>query len=222
MTRQLKIMALALSALLLFAPIAPAGGGGVGHGGGGGGFHGGGGGGFHGGGVGGGGFHGGGGGGFHGGGAVGSGSHGGGARGGGFHGGGAVGNGFRDGGFRGGGFHDRGFDRDRFRDRDFFFGDDYFYGSAFFGPWWLGYDSYGFYDPYGYGPSDATGQIKIEKSAKDTQVYVDGGYAGTVKELGKFPLSVGAHDLELRSPDGRSFYKAQLDVIAGKTLQIKP
>jgi hypothetical protein len=103
-----------------------------------------------------------------------------------------------------------------------------FYGPSFYGGWygpgWYGPGSYGlgWYEPYGYVPANAAGKVKIETKAKDAEVYVDGGYAGTVKQLGTFPLKAGAHDVELRDPHGQSFYQQQIDVIAGKTVDIRP
>ncbi len=80
----------------------------------------------------------------------------------------------------------------------------------------------GWYEPYGYVPSANAGKVKIETKAKESQVYVDGGYAGTVKQLGTFPLKTGAHDIELRHPDGQSFFQDRVTVIAGKTAEINP
>jgi len=101
-----------------------------------------------------------------------------------------------------------------------------FYGPAFYGPGWYGPGYYG--GPYGYGygygyrPSQPTGSIKFETKMKNASVYVDGGYAGTVDQLKTFKLHAGTHDVELRSPDGHTFYQQKLDVVAGKTLKIAP
>ena len=71
-------------------------------------------------------------------------------------------------------------------------------------------------------PRATAGKVKVDTKAKDAEVYVDGGYAGRVKDLGTFPLKAGAHDIELRDPNGQSFYQQHIDVIAGKTINIKP
>src|ERR1700733_4678794 len=96
-----------------------------------------------------------------------------------------------------------------------------FYGPGYgwYGPGWYGYGGYGvgWYEPYGYVPGNAAGHVKIETKAKESQVYVDGGYAGTVKQLGTFPLKVGAHDAELGQPNGQQFYKQRGEVSTGKT-----
>jgi len=106
-----------------------------------------------------------------------------------------------------------------------FYGPSFYYG---YGPGWYGpgygwgYEGLGWYEPYGYIPGNAAGRVKIDTKAKDSQVYVDGGYAGTVKQLGTFPLKSGTHEVELRQPNGQTFYKQSVNVIAGKTVDIKP
>ena len=105
-----------------------------------------------------------------------------------------------------------------------------FYAGGFYGPGWYpgwygpGYYSLGWYEPYGYVPGPVAGKVKFDtkmKEMKDAQVYVDGAYAGTVSQLGSFPLKAGAHDVELRDAGGHSVYREHIDVIAGKTLKIK-
>jgi hypothetical protein len=112
----------------------------------------------------------------------------------------------------------------------FAYGPSFYYGPGWYGPGW-GWYGYGYgpgwygpgwYEPYGYVPTAIAGKVKVDIKAKDTEVFVDGGYAGTVKELRTFPLKAGAHDIELRHPNGQSFYQGHIDVIAGKTIDIKP
>src|SRR5579862_7352034 len=99
-----------------------------------------------------------------------------------------------------------------------------FYGPGYgwYGPGWYGWGGYGlgWYEPYGYVPGNAAGHVKVDTKAKESQIYVDGGYAGTVKQLGTFPLKAGAHDIELRHPDGTSFFQDHITVIRGKTAVI--
>jgi hypothetical protein len=108
-----------------------------------------------------------------------------------------------------------------------------FYGPGFysgFGPGWgwygpgygYGYYGLGWYEPYGYVAANAAGKVKIDTKAKDSLVYVDSGFSGTVKQLGTFPLKAGTHDVDLRLPNGQSFYRQTVDVIAGRTVDIKP
>jgi PEGA domain len=97
-----------------------------------------------------------------------------------------------------------------------FYGGPAFYGPAFgwYGPGWYG--------PYGYAAVPNTGSVKIETNAKSASVYVDGGFAGTVGDLKTFHLKPGSHDIELKAPDGSSFYQERIDVVAGKTLKLTP
>jgi hypothetical protein len=100
-----------------------------------------------------------------------------------------------------------------------FYGPGWWYGPGWYGPGWYGL---GWYEPYGYIPANAAGKVKLDTKAKDAEVYVDGGFAGTVKQLGTFPLKSGTHDIELRQPDGQSIFTQHVDVIAGKTVHVKP
>jgi hypothetical protein len=97
-----------------------------------------------------------------------------------------------------------------------------FYGPAFYGWYGVGFYGLGWYEPYGFVPGPVAGKVKIDAAPKDTQVYVDSGYAGTVSQLGTFPLKAGTHDIELRGPDGQTLYQEHIEVIAGKTITLKP
>ena len=96
-----------------------------------------------------------------------------------------------------------------------YFGPGFYYGPAYgwYGPAW---------GPYGYVAAPPAGSVKFEHTMKDTSVFVDGGFAGTVGQLGTFKMHPGTHNLELRAPDGHTFYQERVDVIAGKTLKITP
>jgi hypothetical protein len=98
------------------------------------------------------------------------------------------------------------------------FGGGAFFGPGFYGPGWYGL---GWYEPYGYVPANAAGMVKFDTKNKDAEVYVDGGYAGTVKQLGTFPLKAGTHDIELRQPDGQSLYTQHVNVVPAKTIKLK-
>jgi hypothetical protein len=109
------------------------------------------------------------------------------------------------------------------------YGPRVFIGPGFYGPaWWGGpYWGWGFYgpgwyEPYGFIPGPNAGKVKVETKAKNDQVYVDGGYAGTVKQLGSFPLKAGTHNIQVKSPDGTtSLYQEEVSVVAGKTVDIR-
>jgi hypothetical protein len=91
-----------------------------------------------------------------------------------------------------------------------------FYGPAFYGP---GY--YGWYGPgYAVEGSPYLGKVKFDTKMKDATVYVDNAYAGTVRQLGTFPLRPGAHNIELRDPSGQVIFQDKVDILAGKTLKL--
>lgn len=99
-------------------------------------------------------------------------------------------------------------------------------GYGFYGPRYYGWYGPGWYGPYGpyYGPYaySNTGQVKIETHAKGDSIFVDGGYAGVTGKLKKFPLRPGTHNIELRDRDGRTYYQERVEVIRGRTVEIRP
>jgi PEGA domain-containing protein len=111
------------------------------------------------------------------------------------------------------------------------FGGPGFYGGGFYGP----YSYYGpYYGPYygwgygggygygSYGRSSDMGKVKIKTDLKDASVYVDGGYAGQTNKLKDFPLKTGSHDIELRDHNGNVFHHERIQVLAGRTIEIRP
>ena len=94
-----------------------------------------------------------------------------------------------------------------------------FYGPGFYGPGYFGWYGPG-YGPYYYEQSPYLGKVKFDTKMKDALIYVDNGYAGTVRQLGTFPLRPGAHNLELRDPSGQVIFQQKIDVLAGKTLKL--
>ena len=105
-----------------------------------------------------------------------------------------------------------------------FHGPAFYFGPGFYAPGWYGVGAYGlgWYEPYGFVPRPNAGKVKFDTKMKDPQVYVDGGYAGKVAQVGTFPLRAGTHDIELRAADGQTLYQEHVDVIAGKTITLKP
>ena len=105
-----------------------------------------------------------------------------------------------------------------------FYGPAFYFGPGFYAPGWYGVGAYGlgWYEPYGFVPGPNAGKVKLDTKMKDAQVYVDGGYAGKVAQLGTFPLRPGTHDIELRAADGQTLFQEHVDVIAGKTVTLKP
>ncbi|HET7840777.1 MAG TPA: PEGA domain-containing protein [Terriglobia bacterium] len=94
------------------------------------------------------------------------------------------------------------------------------YGPAYY-PWW---GPWGYY-PYGpgyYYRGPVEGRVKIETKLKGDSIYVDGGYAGVTGKLKKFSLKPGTHTIELRDQKGHQYYSERINVIAGRTLKIRP
>jgi len=103
-----------------------------------------------------------------------------------------------------------------------YFGGGYMGGG--FGPGFYpgGYYGYGPYYGSRYYPVSPVGEVQILTKQKGNQIFVDGGLAGRTGELKKFPLRTGMHTIEFRDAKGQSYYKEQIDVLAGKKLKIQP
>lgn len=78
--------------------------------------------------------------------------------------------------------------------------------------------------PYAYAPdymAQNFGYVKIKTESKDASVYVDGGFADKIDKAKKFALRPGNHDIELRDSDGRTLFKERVQVLVGKTTELK-
>ncbi|HET8550804.1 MAG TPA: hypothetical protein VFL57_22505, partial [Bryobacteraceae bacterium] len=94
-----------------------------------------------------------------------------------------------------------------------------FYGPPYWGPVWYGaaYNPWGFgpgwgwYDPFwysplavhpgywtGFGRGEGMGEVKLDTEARAASVYIDGAYAGPVKDRRSMWLRPGTYDLQLR------------------------
>ena len=86
---------------------------------------------------------------------------------------------------------------------------------------------YGFYGPVPYwGPGYYTaysnsGTVKIDSKAKDAEVFVNGSYAGLVKDNHTMHLRQGNYTIEVRHA-GETTFSENVYVTAGKTLHIAP
>jgi hypothetical protein len=80
---------------------------------------------------------------------------------------------------------------------------------------------YSNYPNYRYPPRTRMGTVKIDTKIKNGSVYVDGGLAGATRKLKKFSITAGNHDIELRDSAGHTALKERVQVIAGKTVEIK-
>ena len=85
--------------------------------------------------------------------------------------------------------------------------------------WGYGWGSWlhpGYYAGFRQGPG--MGVVKVKASSKQALVYVDGAYAGVLKDLGNMWLEPGAYDIEVRE-DGASFQQ-RIYVLSGKTVRV--
>ena len=87
---------------------------------------------------------------------------------------------------------------------------------------------YGFYGPYGgpgyygfYAPYNNAGTVKINSKTTDAEVFVNGSYAGTVKDNKTMHLRQGKYNIEIRHA-GETTFSESVYVTAGKTLHITP
>lgn len=94
----------------------------------------------------------------------------------------------------------------------------YFGYRPFYGPAW-GYPRPAYVVRPEFRP--ATGDVKIDTKAKNDTLYVDGGYIGTTHDMKKFSLRPGNHDIEVRDASGRSLFHERVQVLIGKTVDIR-
>ena len=71
-------------------------------------------------------------------------------------------------------------------------------------------------------PVTYTGELKVKAPMQGASIYVDGGFVGVADKLKNIPLPAGTHEVQLRDPDGRTFYQESVEIIAGRTTQIQP
>jgi PEGA domain len=71
-------------------------------------------------------------------------------------------------------------------------------------------------------PVTYTGELKIKAPMPGASIYVDGGVVGVTGKVKNLPLPAGIHEVQLRDPDGRTFYQESVEIIPGRTTQIQP
>lgn len=108
------------------------------------------------------------------------------------------------------------------------FGTRVYVGPVYQQPW-----GYGPYWAYGYPPYATTtvsiaptvhahqGQIKIDTKEQDDPVFIDGAYAGTVKDVSSEWLPEGPTNLEIRMANGQKLQE-RVYVSAGKRVHVNP
>jgi hypothetical protein len=107
-----------------------------------------------------------------------------------------------------------------------------YYASPFYWSPFYGYGYYGspyyysqWYPPYYYGGGfEIAGSLRLQVGPRDTQVFVDGYYAGVVDEFDgvfqRLRVEAGEHDLELFLPGHRSLQQ-RVYVQPGRTFSIR-
>ena len=106
--------------------------------------------------------------------------------------------------------------------RPLFYDPWYWYPSPFWYPPYGGYYGYyGYQAPYYYGGGAA---LRLQVTPRETEVFIDGYYAGTVDNFDGFfqrlNLEPGEHDLELYLPGHRSTQQ-KVYLQPGKTFRVR-
>jgi hypothetical protein len=95
-----------------------------------------------------------------------------------------------------------------------------FIGGGFYGP-----GPYAYWGPYpyayGYYAAPPTGEVKIDTKSKVDQVFINGAFAGTTKDMKTFHLRPGDYTIEVRN-GGTSELNEKVYVAAGKTIHLQP
>src|SRR5258708_14930725 len=97
-------------------------------------------------------------------------------------------------------------------------------GVVVVGPGFAPYGWYGpYYGPYSYGPYSIAnaGQVKLDTQVKEAEVFIEGSYAGKVRELKTMMMRPGSYDISVRAP-GRETFEQKVYVVAGTSSNFKP
>ena len=101
-----------------------------------------------------------------------------------------------------------------------------YYAPLFYDPWFNPYGfGYGAYPPYGYGPAYQVGaSLRIQAEPRETEVFVDGYYAGSVDDFDGFfqrlHLEPGEHDVTLYLAGHRT-ERQRVYLQPGRTFRIR-
>lgn len=103
------------------------------------------------------------------------------------------------------------------------YGGFYPFWSYGWSPWWDYSPAWG----WGYAPfyplarTAVSGEIKLQRTDKNAEVFIDGAFAGMVDDLKSFWLEPGIYNLEIKNASG-GLYRKRLYVLSGKTLRVSP
>jgi hypothetical protein len=108
------------------------------------------------------------------------------------------------------------------------YGPRYAYSPWLYGPGWGWYDPF-WYSPLavhpgywtGFGHGEGMGEVKLDSEEKSASVYIDGGYAGAVKDRRSIWLRPGTYELRVRNAD-KGVYEQRIYVLSGKVLRVRP
>jgi len=89
--------------------------------------------------------------------------------------------------------------------------------GPYFGPF---YPWYGYYPYPPYYMAENYGEIKFDTHQKYADVYIDGGFAGRLKDTKRFALRPGSHDIEVRNDEGQTLFQEQVAVTVGHTTKL--
>ena len=100
-----------------------------------------------------------------------------------------------------------------------------YYAPLFYDPWFNPYGfGYGAYPPYAYGPAYAGASLRIQAEPRETEVFVDGYYAGSVDDFDGFfqrlHLEPGEHEVTLYL-GGHRTERQRVYLQPGRTFRIR-
>ncbi len=100
----------------------------------------------------------------------------------------------------------------------------YGYYDPFYGPWFYPYAAYQYPPYYGYGRYDLSSSLRLQVTPRNTEVFIDGYYAGTVDDFDGFfqrlHIEPGEHDLQLFLPGHRTVAQ-KIYLQPGNTFRVK-
>ena len=96
-----------------------------------------------------------------------------------------------------------------------------YYGYPYYDPFWYGPFGYPFGPTfYTSAPARPMGEIKLAPSVeKQSEIYINGAFAGLAKDLKHIWLDPGAYDFEMRAQNQEPVQK-RVYVLTNKTLKL--